>query len=94
MVQTDIIRGKKDVGSLSYNALSAVMMHLVVNIVSLSSVTRHWYKSDWSLKTETVLALRLHSPFVLKLHRLYYYSAPAKLRFSYDFKKEAGKGDQ
>lgn len=31
MVQIDTIRKQKDVGSLSYNALSVVMMHLVIN---------------------------------------------------------------
>lgn len=33
--------GEDYVGSLSYNAFSAVMMHLVVNIDSLSPVTIH-----------------------------------------------------
>lgn len=81
---------KEDVGSLSYNALSGIMMHLVANIVSLIQQVR-----PVSLKTETGFDTVLIFPICSEAPQSYYYSVPsAKPRLSYNFKKEAGKGDQ
>lgn len=50
MVQIETSRRKKDVGSLSHNALSVVVMHLVVN-------KDHFFKANNTMLTEVRLAL-------------------------------------